>query len=528
MNRLPVAATLLAALVPFAPSLLAQRSHPDFLLSVRCGDCHSAVPSAMALWSATGDDVSPYTLWRGTMMANAFRDPYWQAQVSKEVAANPERGAELQELCITCHAPIAHHRALHAGKLADSIAAIVDDELARDGVSCTVCHQARPGRLGTEGSFGGKLDIQPDGIIWGPFADPATGPMRMQSGYTAVHGPHIRDPGLCASCHTLRTNHIPGGAAFPEQTQFLEWRNSVFAAAGGTDARTCQECHMPQQPAMKIARNPSGLDFNIAQREDPRGHAFVGGNAFMLDLMRHNYKELGMKATGDVLRRTARATRQQLATRTATIAVEGAKVVERTLEFDVRVTNLTGHKLPTGYPSRRAWLRVQVRGTGGVLFTSGNVDDGGHILGLAAELGEPHRAVIDDPAKVPIYELIAHDTAGAATTYTTRMATRGKDNRLLPRGWRVDGPHAEDTAPVGTEGDVDFTAGGDTVRYRVPVGVDGGPLTIVAWFLYQSVPPTWVEALRTTETEEAKRFVRMFDEAEKLPETLALTIEIVR
>ena len=37
--------------------------------------CQSASDRATANWSATGEDIAPYGVWRGTMMANAFRDP---------------------------------------------------------------------------------------------------------------------------------------------------------------------------------------------------------------------------------------------------------------------------------------------------------------------------------------------------------------------------------------------------------------------------------------------------------------------
>ena len=41
----------------------------------------------------------------------------------------------------------------------------------------------------------------------------------------------------------------------------------------------------------------------------------------------------------------------------------------------IKVTNLTGHKLPTGYSEgRRMWLNVQVRdANGGLVFESGAV-----------------------------------------------------------------------------------------------------------------------------------------------------------
>ncbi len=502
-------------------------SHPDFLSAVRCGDCHSAVESATALWNGTGDDASPYTLWRASLKANAFRDPFWRAQVSFEVHAQPERRAEIEGLCITCHAPIAHHRARHAGARAESIEALLGDELAQEGVSCTVCHQARPDGLGTPATYGGALDVRADGVIWGPFADPSGGPMIGQTGFTPLHGPHMRDAGLCGSCHVQKTRHAPGRPEFPEQTPFLEWRNSRYSDPASSHRKTCQECHMPAQPPMKIARNPGGFDFNIPQRDDPRGHAFVGGNAFMLDLMRRNHKELGMKAPGELLKRSARASRQFLATKTATIAIEDAELAEGTLAFAVRVTNETGHKLPTGLPARRAWLRVLVRRGGDVLFSSGAFGEDGRLAGAAHELGFPHHDLIEDPSQVQVYELVAHDDAGAPTTELTRMAVRAKDNRLLPHGWREDGPDAQDTAPVGLGDDLDFEAGQDLVRYRVKVGAGEGTLSVVAWFLYQPVPPAWVAAMRGVDAEECKRFVRMYDGADKTPNTLALTVKIL-
>jgi hypothetical protein len=43
---------------------------------------------------------------------------------------------------------------------------------------------------------------------------------------------------------------------------------------------------------------------------------------------------------------------------------------------------------------------------------------------------------------------------------------------------------------------------------------------------YQSVPPAWVDPLRTVDTEEAVRFVRMYDAADKEPETVGVTVHI--
>jgi hypothetical protein len=108
------------------------------------------------------------------------------------------------------------------------------------------------------------------------------------------------------------------------------------------------------------------------------------------------------------------------------------------------------------------------------------------------------------------------------------MVEHRKDTRLLPRGWRSDGPHADETAPVGTQGDDDFVGGGDTVSYEIalPEGTNG-ELLIVVRMLYQTIPPAWVNGLRDSKTDEARAFVRMYDAAEKLPETLATAALVV-
>jgi hypothetical protein len=508
----------------------AAASSDHFTESSACALCHSAATTATALWSPTGDDVSPHGTWKATMMANSFRDPYWRAQVSKEVAAagDDAKKAEIQALCVTCHGPVAHHDARLAGKESPGVFASYGNALAEDGVTCTVCHQAQGDNLGDPEGFSGNLDIRPGRKIFGPYEDPSARPMLMHTGFEATHGPHIRDAGLCGSCHTLYTHHVPGGAPFPEQTPYLEWQNSAFSVEGSEDARSCQECHMPEVGEMRIARNPAGFDFNIPVRDDYRAHTFVGGNAFMLDLLRRNSDELGVKADADALRRNARATRRQLAHETVDLSVDEAEAGDGFVAFDVRVRNKTGHKFPTGYPARRAWLRVQVRSGRSVVFDSGAFSEDGRIKGLADEHGQPHHALIDDPSQVQIYESVAADVEGRPTTYLTRMASRLKDNRILPRGYRADGAYAADTAPAGVGDDADFVGGEDRTRYRIalPEGTSSSGIVVVAWMHYQSVPPAWVDPLRTVDTEEAVRFVRMYDAADKEPETVGVTVHI--
>jgi hypothetical protein len=489
-----------------------------------CAMCHSASARSVALRDANGVDVSPHALWSASVMANSFRDPYWRAQVAKEIAADPEHAVELQALCLRCHAPMVHHGRRLAGQGPLAVAAAAADPLAQDGVSCTVCHQIQPDGLGTEATFAGRPEIRRGRRIFGPYQEPLGMPMLNFSTYQPSHGAHVQSAALCGSCHTLPTEHA--GKRFPEQTPYLEWRNSVFSdEAGRTDtSRTCQECHMPDVGSMRLAHNPAGREFNIAPREHVRAHTFVGGNAFLLELLAANRESLGVEASVAALQQQAMASRRLLAHDTVALTLGALTRNDGALEFAVRLENRTGHKFPTGYPARRAWLHVQVRDGDQLVFDSGAFTREGAIAGLEVPQGEPHRDRITAPAQVAIFELVAGDAHDAPTTHLARMHHRQKDNRLLPQGWRADGPHAADTVPVGTDGDADFVAGGDTVHYAVPWPADRGAATVVVWLLYQTIPPHWVAPLRAVDAEECRTFVRMYDAADRTPETVAVAV----
>jgi len=162
------------------------------------------------------------------------------------------------------------------------------------------------------------------------------------------------------------------------------------------------------------------------------------------------------------------------------------------------------------------------------VFSSGALDEKGSLRGVADELGEPHRDRIDSASQVAIYEMVAVDGRGKTTTSLAEMVAHRKDTRLLPLGWRPDGPHAGETRPVGTDGDRDFVSGRDTVTYSLTLpGSAGAALTVVARLQYQAIPAAWAKALRTSTTGASRLFLRMYDAAPKAPETLALTVATV-
>jgi len=517
--------------------------------SSSCALCHSNAPRASAMRDAAGREIAPYDLWRGTMMANAARDPLWRAAMSAEIAATPSRRAEIEQKCLGCHAPMAARVGLEehdTGSLAHALDCDAQlGDLARDGVSCTICHGMSPEGLGTDASYTAGFHLDPERRLFGPHEGPFAMPMRMHTGFTPTHGEHVAESALCASCHTLETealaaNGDAAGARLLEQAPYLEWRNSDFRDEGpdpGPLAASCQDCHVPtadedgEPIRTRIARNPGGRDFPPTSAREPVGrHRFVGGNTLVLSMLADRGEELGVEAPPEAVRATLAATREQLREAAARVAIENVRRDRQGLSFDVRVENLTGHKLPTGHPMRRAWLRVVVRdASGAVLFASGETDSRGRIVGaagrpLASELAdgpiEPHRNVVRGAGEVAIYGAVLADASGTATHTLLRGATWLVDDRLLPRGWSREHPDGARTAPVGVEGDDDFGAGGDRVRYEVDA-VPAGAFTIEAELLYQPLGARWAAELLRGETPEIETFRRMYEEAERSAEVLA-------
>jgi len=527
-----------------SPFFLPEGANVLFATSDGCALCHSLAPNALAMKGEDGADLSAHGTWAGTMMANAYVDPYWRAAVAQAVAAAPESQAELEALCLRCHGPMASHTARIAGWESPPLAEAELDPLAYDGVSCTVCHQVRPDRLGEPESFDGRLDIRPGRRIFGPFEKPIAMPMVNVTLFKPEHGSHISKSALCGSCHTLETEPAPG-AHFLEQSPYLEWRNSVFSDERGTTeaSRSCVDCHMALLEDTAIARAPNGRDFSILARSPVRSHTMVGGNAFMLRMLRENRDELGVTASAESLETVENATREFLRNETASLALLAVKRTAGGVQFDVRVENNTGHKLPSAYPSRRAWLRTRVLAGERVLFESGAFDERGRVAGAEGPASMPHRDVIDSPGQVVFYEAIPADANGNPTTVLPAMARLLKDSRLLPRGWRPSGPHGAETLPIGVvsfgadgpggvprviEGDENFVAGADRVTYRVALPpATSGALTIEVTLLYQTIPPRWVDPLRSVDDEHARRFVRMYDAADPRPEVLAETTQTI-
>src|SRR5207237_8147477 len=137
-------------------------------------------------------------------------------------------------------------------------------------------------------------------------------------------------------------------------------------------------------------------------------------------------------------------------TKTAQIAIDRIDVTAGRLQTEISVQNLGGHKFPTAYPSRRAWLHVTVKDRNGrAVFESGALNANGSITGNDNDADpnrfEPHYTEINNPEQVQIYEDIMVGANNMPTTGLLTAVRFIKDNRLLPKGFtknRADAPIA--------------------------------------------------------------------------------------
>jgi len=488
--------------------------HSLFLTSDRCVACHNGMQSA------SGADLSIGIDWRTSLMANSSRDPYWHASVRRETLDHASAKDAIVDECSTCHMPIIHHDAKSQGQGVELFAHLPlradksrDAKAAADGVSCTVCHQISPERLGTPDSYNGNIVLQSDHRESGPFdIDPALATVMHSStgGFLPQRGDQMRSAELCASCHTLITKALGADGrvigSLPEQVPYQEWLHSSFR-----DERTCQSCHMPMVPeATPIAR------ILAAPRSGLARHEFVGANFFMQRVLEKYHDELDVNAEASELGPAAVRTVEYLRSQAARIAVSSPVVADGKVNVTVTVQNLGGHKLPTAYPSRRAWLHLVVTDNGGrTVFESGALRENGSIVGNDndddASRYEPHYREIHSPDEVQIYESILGDPSGHVTTGLLSAIGYLKDNRLLPRGFDKRTAAPEIAVHGDALDDPGFTGGGDEVRYVAGVAAANGPYRVTAELWYEPIGFRWAHNLKTYNATEPKRFVEQYE-----------------
>ena len=491
---------------------------PLFRTSDRCVACHNG------LTTQSGEDISIGLDWRASIMANSARDPYWQASVRRETLDHPESKAKIEDECASCHMPMARYQAKSEGRkgvvfehLRASAQTPATHE-ALDGVSCSLCHQLSPERLGEPATFSGQFIIAspPEGELraeLGPF-DIDEGLERIMrsssGGFRPTRADHIRKSELCASCHTLHTTALGAGGSeigsLPEQTPYQEWQHSAYA-----NERSCQSCHMP------VVAEPVAISRVLGEpRSGMSRHVFVGGNFFMQRMLGTYRDELGVPALPAELTAAAQRTVEHLQSSAARVTFGNVAFGRGKLDASVHVQNLSGHKLPTAYPSRRVWLHVLVTDAHGTkLFESGALTADGAIEGndndADAAKFEPHYRTISRTDQVQIFESVLSDSSGRVTTGLLNATGYLKDNRLLPRGFDKRTADAQVAVHGDALDDPAFDDAGSTVTYAIAVPGATSPLTVRAELLYQPIGYRWARNLAPYDAAEPKRFVAYFD-----------------
>ncbi|MFM1874689.1 MAG: hypothetical protein RL266_426 [Bacteroidota bacterium] len=501
-------------------------TNDHFMAAGNCDGCHGFDQTGHASVDEQGNDISPVTLWRATMMANAARDPFFRAKVSHESAINPSHQAALEDKCNSCHAPLGRYSNHYYGYGPYSLADLEQDPMGQDGVSCMGCHKQTAEHLGSNHS--GELYYDSVMREYGPYQKPLQGPMQGFVGVSPEYGEHVTESGLCAGCHSLITNSVDlngnfTGTTFVEQATYHEWLNSEYSLPIG--GSTCQSCHIPRTNTEVVI----AAYYQLLAGRTPYGkHELVGGNTFMLKLMKTHREALDVRATEVHFDSTIARTLFNLQEKSVLMNLEHETTANDTAYFSVRFQNLTGHKFPSGFPSRRAYVEFVVTDQhNDTVFRSGLLNED-HYLPEEDASYEPHYNIINSEQQVQIYEMVMGDVNGNATTILERAVLPIKDNRLVPAGFSTSHPAYDTTLIAGNAlQDEDFNfegfegSGSDIVHYHVPLHGSTDSLFATARMYYQSVPKKWVEEMFATSTPQIESFESMFNTADHTPVLVA-------
>jgi hypothetical protein len=570
----------------------------QFITSDQCIACHDATQNMAAppnmIYPASGGDrfgaqfpnytahdatynLSPYGEWRASMMGLAGRDPVFFAQLASERTVHNQKDlpVTIQNICFRCHGvmgkrqhdidnrgeePFLAEYVMQWGKM--PLAKY--GALARDGISCTVCHHIAAEGLGKPETFTGLFKVGPANEINGPFEKPITLPMDQALGMKPVQAAQMKSSALCGSCHAIKLPIFDAtgkqvGEEF-EQATYLEWLNSVYqneVEPLGSEPKTCQDCHMPtsfkakgfeaQDLAYKIAsiedetfpfvdnRAPDA-DITMPVRTPYARHMLSSMNLFVLKMFEQFSDSLGIRLkdpmatfgsnypadTNPVRGLTlAKDAGMQLAReQTAYVDILTAKKTTTTLEVRVRITNRAGHAFPSGVSFRRAFIDLALLDAAGKpLWESGAtnaygmITDGPNGPVLPTEFLErdaegrqqyqPHHQRITKQSQVQIYEELEKNPEGVFTTSFVALFEKVKSNRLQPKGWRKDGPYAHDTRPdARTAKDLDYNNGGgaDVIVYSIPLGDLKGTAVTVSANVYYQTIPPYYLRERFTDS----------------------------
>lgn len=466
-----------------------------------CANCHSGITNN------TDQSYEPTFGWQGSMMSQAMRDPLYLASLA---IANQDADFA-GDLCLRCHTP--------AGWLSgrseptDGSALTLND---KEGVDCHFCHEIiNPNSNNAEDLIilnaldaqGNKPPQSGNGMFvidsdnkkrHGPFedADPKSHKVFYDSYYSASD--------YCATCHDVSNpaftksgdlyvlNELGTQSTsfntydmFPVERTYSEWKMSSYNTPSGISGSvfggnkgsvsTCQDCHMKDVTGYGCNKN------GVLLRSDLPQHDMTGGNTFVPLLIKQLYASdpsVNTTALDEGILR-ARGMLQNAATLDVSVVPE-----TNGYEAYVKITNETGHKLPSGYPEgRRMWINlIAYDNTGSILYESGAYDESTATLNKLDTEG--------NDSKIYEAKLGMSSNPGVESFHFALNNVVLKDNRIPPRGFTNANFKAIQAAPVAySYDDGDYF---DTTEYHLPQDTH----RIKVKLLYQTTSKEYVEFLR--------------------------------
>jgi len=313
---------------------------------------------------------------------------------------------------------------------------------------------------------------------------------------------------------------INDGNLSPIERTYDEWLNSQYATTGvqapqfagskpdGVVA-SCQDCHMRRTTGIAAEEAFDPVNRDCQTTGCLPEHALVGGNTWVPQILKDTRWRLNNASQAALLDNTvleARAMLQKAATLTASLTTDSSNKVAV-----VRVTNETGHKLPTGYPEgRRIWLNLKAFAGNTLIYESGAYDSSTAVLSKDSDIKIYETKLGLTPELANLLNLPAGESFHFVLNNTIL-----KDNRIPPRGYTQAAFDKPGLRPVGaTYLDGQYW---DETTYVVPANTD----YVIATLYYQTSSKEYIDFLRTQGGLDGAALGTLWDTMKSPPEVMA-------
>ncbi len=293
----------------------------DFTSAQVCSTCHP----------------QQFDEWNGSMHRYSSNDPVWKQAISSLQGSTQ---GKLRDWCWQCHAPIG----FLIGKTLPTFEFDQLSVLAREGVTCDLCHIMKPQHSTSNQLV--RYNINPGSTKFAALVDPIPTGFH-ENGYDASY---TRSE-ACRECHDLIVNNVP------VEITFTEWQNSAWGAM----SVECQDCHMTKYNFKAAVGGPDRVGL--------RHHDFIGVDVAMTDWPNKPQQ----RAMVDSMLKNAAC---------MSIDVASHASASDTLPVSVRVCNdRTGHNLPTSvFFFRQMWIELTIWSGTDTAYRTGYLDANGDLM----------------------------------------------------------------------------------------------------------------------------------------------------